>query len=378
MPVRPTRVRRLKARKAVARVTLAGAVLTVIGGYFAISKTVTLVVEGQPEPVRTMSSSVGELLESHGIEVGGRALVVPPEATAITDGMTVVVEHDFFDPIASDAPLSFATATSSSASTDVGAWVMEGVDGSATLLAARSTEDWFSAGAPVGQSDVTTARVVVLGKDHEVLTDAATVGALLSAMGIEPDRDDRVLPSPSAPLHPGDTIRYTSVDFRLSTLEVPVPFTTHTTYTEDLDPGQVRVTTEGENGLMRETYRERVVNGRVVGRQLLHREVLEAAVAEERRVGRREVATTSNARHGVQVGEASWYSFAPGNGFTAAHPWLPFGTVVSVTNLSNGRTVTVTINDRGPFGGRIIDLSQQAFARIAPLGQGVAHVRLTW
>jgi len=52
--------------------------------------------------------------------------------------------------------------------------------------------------------------------------------------------------------------------------------------------------------------------------------------------------------------------------------------VVSVTNLANGRTVTVTINDRGPFGGRIIDLSEQAFARIAPLSAGVCQVRLAW
>jgi len=49
-----------------------------------------------------------------------------------------------------------------------------------------------------------------------------------------------------------------------------------------------------------------------------------------------------------------------------------------VTNLDNGRSVTVVINDRGPFGGRIIDLSPEAFSAIASLGQGVAHVRLTW
>jgi rare lipoprotein A len=57
---------------------------------------------------------------------------------------------------------------------------------------------------------------------------------------------------------------------------------------------------------------------------------------------------------------------------------LPFGTVVTVTNLANGNRVQVVINDRGPFGGRIIDLSDQAFARIAPLSQGVCQVRLTW
>jgi rare lipoprotein A len=51
---------------------------------------------------------------------------------------------------------------------------------------------------------------------------------------------------------------------------------------------------------------------------------------------------------------------------------------VTVTNLANGRKVTVIINDRGPFGGRIIDLSDDAFAQLAHLGTGVIDVRLYW
>jgi peptidoglycan lytic transglycosylase len=57
---------------------------------------------------------------------------------------------------------------------------------------------------------------------------------------------------------------------------------------------------------------------------------------------------------------ASGESFFPGK-LTAAHRSLRFGTIVRVTNLQNGRTVRVRINDRGPFGkGRIIDLSPAA------------------
>jgi len=62
---------------------------------------------------------------------------------------------------------------------------------------------------------------------------------------------------------------------------------------------------------------------------------------------------------------------------TAAHRTLPFGTVVSVTNLDNGRTVEVVINDRGPFiPGRILDLSRAAAARLGMLQRGLARVRL--
>lgn len=60
---------------------------------------------------------------------------------------------------------------------------------------------------------------------------------------------------------------------------------------------------------------------------------------------------------------------------TAAHKTLPFGTRVLVTNKNNGRSVTVTINDRGPFvRGRIIDLSKAAASEIGMIGSGVAPV----
>jgi rare lipoprotein A len=65
------------------------------------------------------------------------------------------------------------------------------------------------------------------------------------------------------------------------------------------------------------------------------------------------------------------------NEMTAAHRTLPFGTRVRVTNLANGREVTVRINDRGPFRrGRILDLSYAAARRLGIVGRGVARVRV--
>ena len=66
------------------------------------------------------------------------------------------------------------------------------------------------------------------------------------------------------------------------------------------------------------------------------------------------------------------------NEMTAAHKTLPFGTMVKVTNLENGRSAVVKINDRGPFvEGRIIDLSRAAADEIGMVGEGVARVSLT-
>lgn len=62
---------------------------------------------------------------------------------------------------------------------------------------------------------------------------------------------------------------------------------------------------------------------------------------------------------------------------TAAHKTLPFGTCVEVTSLSNGRTVRVRVNDRGPYvGGRIIDLSEAAARELGMISAGVGRVRL--
>lgn len=90
-----------------------------------------------------------------------------------------------------------------------------------------------------------------------------------------------------------------------------------------------------------------------------------------------------------QSGEASYYgarfagrTTASGEPFdpqalTAAHPRLALGTRVQVLNLDNGRTVTVRINDRGPYtAGRIIDLSRAAAERLGMIDSGVATVEL--
>ena len=77
---------------------------------------------------------------------------------------------------------------------------------------------------------------------------------------------------------------------------------------------------------------------------------------------------------GGSVGLASYYG---ASGLTAAHRTLPFGTRVQVTNLANGHSVTVRINDRGPFiRGRSIDLSSSAARAIGMTGAGVARVRM--
>jgi rare lipoprotein A len=99
--------------------------------------------------------------------------------------------------------------------------------------------------------------------------------------------------------------------------------------------------------------------------------------------------TPEGPKGGVELGIASWYGpkfqgrptsnheIFNMNDMTAAHPTLPFGTYVMVTNLANGRTAVVRINDRGPFvDGRIIDLSYAAARVLGMIGPGTTRVRL--
>lgn len=100
-------------------------------------------------------------------------------------------------------------------------------------------------------------------------------------------------------------------------------------------------------------------------------------------------ATQVFAHAGAIVGTASWYG--PGfhgrttangerynmNAMTAAHKSLRFGTKVKVTNNTNGKSVVVRINDRGPFvGSRVIDLSKSAASAIDMIGPGTAKVTI--
>jgi rare lipoprotein A len=109
-------------------------------------------------------------------------------------------------------------------------------------------------------------------------------------------------------------------------------------------------------------------------------------VASRANVTKRQAAETTEASSGL----ASFYGHGQGHGsrtangekfngreLTAAHRTLPFGTRVRVTNVATGRSVTVRVNDRGPFvPGRVIDVSHAAAEQLGMVGRGVTKVKL--
>ena len=110
-------------------------------------------------------------------------------------------------------------------------------------------------------------------------------------------------------------------------------------------------------------------------------------------IGLLSITPVSPARAASQCGGASFYGV--GDGYhgqrtasgeifntwsnTAAHPWLPMGTKVTVVDQNTGRSTRVRINDRGPYaGGRVIDLSAAAMQAISSTSRGVTNVCLYW
>ncbi len=77
----------------------------------------------------------------------------------------------------------------------------------------------------------------------------------------------------------------------------------------------------------------------------------------------------------VTTGQVTYYDHPAG---TCASPWLPFGTVVRITNPADGASVSCVVNDREADTARAIDLATATFAEIAPLSQGVIDAQLSW
>jgi rare lipoprotein A len=118
------------------------------------------------------------------------------------------------------------------------------------------------------------------------------------------------------------------------------------------------------------------VRPKVAARPVISRKRFALASVDRPAASTRDAATglASFYRHGTKT--ASGEKFDPGE-LTAAHRTLPFGTRLRVTNVTTGRSVTVRVNDRGPFiPGRVVDVSHGAAEALGMTGAGLAKVKL--
>jgi uncharacterized protein YabE (DUF348 family) len=341
-----------------------------------MNKQVTLVIDGETTTVGTFAASVGELLTGSDVQVGPHDRVAPGMGASLSDGMSIRVLHAKEITVVLNGRARTVFVTGSTVDD-----VLEHIN--VRLRQGDRVEP--SRGAPIEEGDVIVyreavqVRLSIEGRDRRIITNAPTIAYLLDSMGVVLKGKDRVVPAPDEGLAGGMRINVIRVEVRLLTEHADIPFGTDVVYSDRYIEGQRVLDRAGVPGLQELTYRVRVENGDEMARDLIDRRVLRAPVDQVLVVGTREP--------NVQEGLASWYDWdgrrAPCggtlSGYYAAHRTLACGTHVTVTNLENGASVTVVIRDRGPYvSGRIIDLSDEAFSRIAHLGAGTVRVRITW
>lgn len=366
-------------------------------------------IDGEVREVTSHARTVGEFLDRAGVTVGEHDALTPETDTPLSDGTLVeLVRARAITLLVGDAQRRVIVT----ALTVEEVLEQVGAGGGRRDVVRPSRLSRVRSGMVVEVRTPVPVTVAVDGAEHDVITDASTVGAVLDGLDVAVGDGDRVIPDADATPEEGMRIAVQRVTARQERRQEPVAFPTEERATGDLPRGERRERQAGREGL-REVVEEVVlVDGAVESRTRVDEEVVRPPRARIVEVGTAAPATaqpspspaSSPAPSGTttrsaappppgnsQEGKASEYaqSFegeetASGEPYdpdalTAAHRSLPLGTRVTVTNKADGRSVTVRVNDRGPYvEGRIVDLSAAAFARIGAEGSGVLDVRIAW
>jgi resuscitation-promoting factor RpfB len=359
------RLRQKVAQAAVVAVLGASAV-----AYGALEKNVTVRVEGSLIRVHTFAGSVGDVLERAHITLEPKDLVRPAITTHLREGMLIEVRRA--------KPIMLLLNGQPRQVIVTGLNVEEVIEemnlrGSLADFVGASRSERVVAGMVLVYRNAVGIAVQHDGETQRVITNASSIRQVLLELGVRLGTKDIVQPAIDSAPRAGVVVRVLRVGTRVETVMRKIPYRTIAMKDANMERGESKVRKSGRSGLAEVSYRVTYKNGRAVARVPLKTRVVRASTPRILAIG---IGPTCICTRGSQTGDATWYG---ASGLIAAHRTLPFGTVVRVTNLENGMTVTVTIRDRGPTGdGRIIDLSDDAFRRIAGLSDGVVRVRIRW
>jgi uncharacterized protein YabE (DUF348 family) len=379
---------------------VSGMLLAAAGGFGAHqlgTKDVTLTIDGVSQEVSASSPTVAGVLISQGVKLGEHDVVTPKPTQGVGAGDEIEVRYGREVTVTVDGvPQTFWTT----------ALTVEEAVGQVNLRAANYNVS-TSRSTSIGREGLDFAIdslfdvTVQAGGKSQKLQTGGTVDDALKDAGVAYDGDDIVTPAATTPITEGLTIKVVKVDEKTTTKKVSIPHTTKTEKSSDLYKGETKVKTEGQAGSKTETWVIRVEDGKPVSQKLKSSVVTKQPVQEIKQVGTKTppAGSTGSGSGSTSSGGSSNLSPASGNtckasyywqgqmtangewfntnDFTAAHKSLPFNTRVKVTNVANGKTTIVRINDRGPYiAGRCLDLSTAAMSAIGGTSAGV--ITVTW
>ena len=268
-------------------------VLAVAGstlGYSALSKTVTLTLDGKSEEVTAFGGTVGDVLDAQGVEIGAKDDVLPAPDQQITDGTRISVRFARpFEVSVDGKPTTYwVTSTTVSRALDEIGKRYAGADLSASRGGGIDRKGM--------KLDVVTPKdlVVKIGDRksvHRTVT-ALTVEEALADLGVDVDRDDQTRPAVDHVLEDGDKLVYTSVRVVRKHVDGEVvDFDTVEREDSSMFEGETSVARDGRTGLRDVTYRIVYRNGDVAVKKVVRQDLRRQPVDEIVQVGTKPPAT---------------------------------------------------------------------------------------
>ncbi len=212
----------------------------------------------------------------------------------------------------------------------------------------------------------TKVSVSVDGQTKNFFTLTKTVGSAIIDSHISLGTDDLINPKQNTLLHDDLKISITRVDIKEETLQKPIDFKIIPEEDDSLGWRVKKVKQKGVKGTKEIRYKVVSHDGKEISRKVLEENIIQEPTPEI-------IVQGTYMKLGKAArGDASYY--ASGWGELNASRSIPRGGFAKVTNLDNGKSIVVKINDYGPQSPvRIIDLSYASFSKIGDLGQGILH-----
>ena len=255
-------------------------------GYAAMSKTVTLSIDGKTQEVRTFGDDVGDVLKSEDISLGDHDVVAPGTTSSIADGATIAVKYGRPLDVKVDGKTNryWVTATDVDTALDQLGLRFGGADLSA------------SRGASIGRSGmdlavVTPKSVVVkLGdaKSKKTTVTALTVGEALKELGTPADSNDRVKPGLNAVISDGDKLTLTKVRVVQKRVAESIGYGRVKKQDASMYTDESETVRAGRPGSRKVLYKVTFENGKVAARKALRSTVLREPVNAIVKVGTKE------------------------------------------------------------------------------------------
>jgi uncharacterized protein YabE (DUF348 family) len=270
-------------------VVVAGAVaLAASGGtlaYATADKQVTVSVDGKPQTINTFAGTVGDVLDDRNIAVGAHDEVAPAPHTKLTEGSEIAVRYGRQVTVKLDGEKKTFWTTDKLVGDAIKSAGLDLPD--AELSTSRSTAIGRD-GLSFTIDTVKQVKIKSDGKTKTYETTAGTVGEALDDAKVKIDEDDEVSADLDAELDADASITVVDVKLKKITRTKSLDHDTVEKKTDDLDKGDTKVQTEGEDGERVRTYELIYKDGKRSGTKMISEEITEEPVDEVVLVGTRE------------------------------------------------------------------------------------------